>query len=367
MDVKDLERLKKDQPEYGKDHFEKVVLAGIEQYATEGTPYDAHLTEDEYNKIIGLLALQTIQGEDVLQYKVYNTYTGSSVDSNERGGVHLQGEWPLEHLMERVVDAQGFDADFINDYKETILIKFDGQTVVALGRECTAAIEVCAACRALEDPETDEGVIFITNNAEYSCEHGTDSYSFKYWFAIWNAEDVNNYPSFGDWELDFFDTQKYDAERDALELAQERAAGKVKLARLGEGDLLRITAKRLLEDNRDSWRRSYTEAEINERIVRTLEVVEPGAAPICIVVEPANFQEKIMLQGSGQWTTRRQNPVQDQEIAMSLSMGWLLPGRHLIVSDPAATERIYSNEVIDTVEVIKRDDASRQVTPVVVE
>ena len=43
MDVKDLERLKKDQPEYGKDHFEKVVLAGIEQYATEGTPYDAIL------------------------------------------------------------------------------------------------------------------------------------------------------------------------------------------------------------------------------------------------------------------------------------------------------------------------------------
>lgn len=74
------------------------------------------------------------------------------------------------------------------------------------------------------------------------------------------------------------------------------------------------------------------------------EVVEPGEHPICVITEK-NKRGKIVgrglgiLEGTGSWTTRNQNPVQTQDRAFTIGHGGVRVGGLICVLHPQTRTR----------------------------
>src|SRR5690606_21334709 len=105
---------------------------------------------------------------------------------------------------------------------------------------------VCKDCIALEHQDDEEEAnIAEANNREYGCSHVAPEFRYKYWFGVFDRDDVDNYPDWHTWGLTFIDAKKHAAERDAEELEREIRDGVVNLSRLKGGDVIRVSAKRL--------------------------------------------------------------------------------------------------------------------------
>ncbi len=70
-------------------------------------------------------------------------------------------------------------------------------------------------------------------------------------------------------------------------------------------------------------------------------VCEPGEKPKCLFMQTAPDGElspvaDVILEGTGNWTTREQNPVQKQATAMSIFHGGMSLGGYAMILDPHA-------------------------------
>lgn len=115
---------------------------------------------------------------------------------------------------------------------------------------------------------------------------------------------------------------------------------------LEAGSRLQITAG----DDPDSYRYDFL-------------VIEPDETPRCMFMQTSPDGSlvgptPVLLEGTGRWTTRKQNPVQTQEIAMTITWGRVLMGGLLVVIDAKATSsggpnnRYWLNPEVTNIEVL---------------
>lgn len=320
MDMSNIENVKKmTTPE---SEWSPYYTRELERFVRDGEPFEWNCDYETFRELVTVLSLETIQGEDILRHSVYNTSTGYEVDSIEREYPPLEGAIDTEALLNYVADTQSFWADDPNDFKATFMAKFDDTTTVAIG---------------LESHET----------SRYEA-----SFTQTYWIALFASKDNENYPSWNHWDLEFFDTKAAKREYDIQDLEREIKEGVTNLSRLKQGDLLRVTA-RLSQSSKDAVYRPLANAQMEQRFVYDFVVLEEGEQPI---IESRNAQgdtEKAVLVGSGIWTTRRQNPVQKQDTALTISHGFLRAGSRIISRDIETGESSYSETVIESIEVLK--------------
>jgi len=350
MDVKDLERLKNGQPEYGGAYFERLALEGIERYAAEGEVFEANLAEEEFEKIIALLSLDQIAGEDILRFRVESTMLngGTNVDSEKRGfNGYTDPKRPVQWWLNHIADLQSVWEDNENDFRATMMVKFDEATIAAIGFESQEVIVVCDECVELARGEGDEAEIAQINNAGFSCEHRDSEYSYKYWVSLFKAEDIDNYPEWSNWDMEFVDTVALAAEDDRLAYEREQREGLVNLARLKKDESLAITTLK----GEEKW----------EYLFR---IVKPGKEPLCSVFASQNGVAsgpgwRVRLRGGGHWTTPQQNPVQQgswdkptQELALSVFYGYLRlesDEQYVMVFDPKLKTHLYLQHPVESI------------------
>ncbi len=326
MDTQSFEAFKQKNISEGASARLDAIIDGFESYAKDGTPYCAEIwSGEEFEELLKLLEIETVQGENVVLYHLENTHSGSTRDSEERGEREpFAGEWKLQSVLEAIADMQVWE-DRINDYRATLVLRFDESTVIAIGQDC---IELSDG----NEPESEP----------------IDEYRVKYWVAVLNAEDLDNYGSWKQWQLEFFDVAKYQAEKEAREIERERAEGVTNLSRLKEGDEITVTTKRLERNpHATSVYSRYSQEELDERFVDSFSVVAAGERPIC----ETKSGVRIRIDGGGRWTNRRQNPVQTQDKAITPSWGRIYPNQHLMYAVEESGESYISDQVVESIEV----------------
>lgn len=76
-----------------------------------------------------------------------------------------------------------------------------------------------------------------------------------------------------------------------------------------------------------------------------LHVIRDGEQPLCLMTqtypEGQTGPTKVILEGTGFWTTPKENPVQTQQKAMSIAFGRVIEGGHIVISHPIERKRVY--------------------------
>lgn len=74
-------------------------------------------------------------------------------------------------------------------------------------------------------------------------------------------------------------------------------------------------------------------------------VIKDGEQPLCLMTqtypEGQTRPTKVILEGTGFWTTREENPPQIQQKAMSIAFGRVMEGGYIVISHPTQRRRIY--------------------------
>lgn len=304
------------------------AIDGFERYGQDNMPFETEFyNEADFDEFIALLGLQNIRSEAILAYHVYNDVSGNVRDSEGSDPtLPFQPESSIKTIFARIADAQSFWEDEINDYHATFLLKFNESTVIAFGE-------------ASVDDSQGENIDVTTS----------------YWAGVFNRSDIDNYESWKNWELRFFDKKKHQAEVEAREIEREQAAGITNLSRLMAGDTLRVTMKHPEHTKGNTYGAShFSQDELAERPVSDFVILESGTEPLCGLRLKDDSLEQARLAGGGNWTTRGQNPVQDQDIAMTPWFGFVRQGNHILYRMPE-TGLAYSKMIIDSVEVISEE------------
>lgn len=323
MDSNAFDALKNNNPELIKGRRIDYVVRGFEQYASDGTPFHAQLwDEDDFDRVVQLLDIEKISGKKVIAHHVENTVSSDERDSQERGeGQLFKSTADIKDVLSFIADTQNIWEEEPNDYRATFLLKYDNDTVLAIGEESM---------------DVSEGSHFEVSK--------------KYWVAVMGANDVDNYASWRHWDLTFFDTKAYQAEIDALEIEREKAEGATNLSRLKEGDVLRVIAKRREFAPYDTLRLSrYSQAELDERFTQDFVIITPGSEPI---VESNLSLGCMRLAGGGNWTTRKQNPVQQLDKMITPSFGYIYPDQHVLFRSLDTPDLDVTDLIVDSCEVI---------------
>lgn len=76
-----------------------------------------------------------------------------------------------------------------------------------------------------------------------------------------------------------------------------------------------------------------------------LHIIKDGEQPLCLMTqtypEGQTRPTKVILEGAGFWTTPEENPIQNQQKAMSIAYGRVIEGGYIVVSHPTQRRRIY--------------------------
>jgi hypothetical protein len=309
--------------------FTQYVIEGLENYVVDGTPFHSQISlQSDFDTITKLIGVDTVKQENVLDYCIQDSVTGHMYHREEGLGTpQFSDEMPLWAAFQQLADAQSVWADNPNDYRATMLLKLDESTTVALGQESW-------------DVSDDDAMKF-----EYS-----------HWLAVLNTDDIQNYESWRVWDLNFFDSQKYAREQDQQQLERETAEGVLNLSRLEEGDRVRIVEKMLQRKSvYGDWHYpALSEEQRDKRWNTDLTVLEPGSQPVCSMTVKDNdgkdATRRVRIVGGGNWTTRRQNPVQTQEKAITPSYGYISKQQHLLFVDQETGDMILSDNVIESID-----------------
>jgi hypothetical protein len=328
MDKKNFESIVAPYATSEKTQRVSHIIEGFERYASDGTPFHSGIyRKTDFDEITKLFGVDSIKSEDVIDYHLHDMVSDSEITPDEGSKKQLfSGEVPTEHLFQYLADTQSIWSDNPNDYRATLLVKLDETTVIALGQECS---------------DESEGDDFI--------------FEFKHWIGVLNADDIDNYQSWKHWELTFFDTKKYEEERDRAELERETAEGVVNLSRLTEGQRLRLVEQRPQHPPLSTSPYShYSKEELEQRRALDLVIIESGSQPICeMIVETSDtnsLRTTVKIIGGGNWTTRKQNPVQSQEKAITPSYGYISKQQHLLYVDQETGDMMLSDNVIHSID-----------------
>lgn len=328
-------------------------IKALERFVKDGDPFEWSCNYATFRELVHALSLEKIKGEDVIRYSAYNTVTGYETDSVEREYPPLEGVIAIETLLDYIADTQGIWADDPNDFKATVMVKFDETTTAAIGLESSEDIQACDDCWALEHQEdADEAKIAQFNNRNFTCDHSITTFNQSYWIALFNSEDNENYPGWNHWSLEYTDMKAARIEHDIRDLEHEVREGITNLSRLKTGDLLRIVAKRS-QSSKDAMYRPLTDEQAAQRFVYDFTVLEEGIYPVVEYQAASGQAEKTVLIGGEVWTNRRQNPVQNQETALTITYGTMQPELRVVSKNVATGETSYSETVIESIEVLK--------------
>ncbi len=277
-------------------------------YTTDGSIVDMWINNEEsFSQILKLLDIETVDGSRISHYYVIDTQTGSSYDSQTtHRPLKLEGEVNVWGLLSSLIDKSEYASEDSN-YRSTIIVRIDDVTTVALGEE----------------------VMDVSSEDEHE-------FVSKHWVAVFNTNtDLDGFTDWQAWDLDQTYAKEraaYKATHEAREIARETAEGITNLSRLKQGDVLKIISlERGDVEHIDIW----TVVEDGERVVVT---AGPDA-------------RRFTFAGGGRWTTRKQNPVQDQEVAMTVSWGSVHPGQHLVYWLEGDDTWSFSETTVKSIEV----------------
>jgi hypothetical protein len=151
-----------------RDIISDIVKKINDHFATGQTEH-FFLGSNEKNieALIEILGLEVFDGSRVLAYAYSSRGPGPTLErsSTEPG---FEGEWPFYELLGQIGDI-GAGLEFMNDFKVTVVIEIDTETVMLCDYTSSTEPVVCQACV----DSGDYGPNGI--NKEDSCDHCEDN------------------------------------------------------------------------------------------------------------------------------------------------------------------------------------------------
>jgi len=184
MDTKDLGRLKAETPTFGTDR-EAWKLKYLEEFAQgDSKGFDLYLDDKALIELLTFLGKKDIQVDDIISVTYLNIAGSYREDdlTEQVKSLHPGGTANFELLMDYVADAEGAFVDFPNDFKITLVCKYDEDSVMAMVYGLEESPGICGDCQ--HDPE-------VFN--DFNCGHGAkDLYIHDCWFAIVENEAIDS-------------------------------------------------------------------------------------------------------------------------------------------------------------------------------
>lgn len=345
MDVERLTQLKKGEISAQPSWW---VVEQIEDFVTGKTAtFDALLLEEDFNKTLDFLRVKKFNGSDVLGYYVRNTMSNYAIESSEQANSSLIGsDLTVSDVIERLIDMQSGMNDFENDVRLAFALKYDGDTVLIIGKRVEECPVHCADCQKNING-FDENGIHITN--EYSCSHADGAYEYinNYWMGMVKQDEFEDQPDWVDWETNGLATDDPQPEK-PLGLVEKYALWQAEV-----GDVIVASASEQGGPDAKIYTYEFTVKSAGEQPLTSLRQINPDGT----IVEEEGVE--VALKGTGWWGDYRTNPmVKSADKEISIDVGTLHAGNYLVIQDPL-TNTIYELRPAVKEIVIKKaqDDA----------